>query len=198
MTALTQIERPRITEPAPLPPPAAARRGWIGGALSLLGVGVAVWWGVATYLGMVERISEFERVPIPGSQTITLEEGTQLLSVETGRLVSVPDIRFMVVGPNGRSVPITPYEGDIRYDVPDEPGRIGRAVATFEADARGDYSIEISGQRSSTAVVSVGGDAARAALPSILGALGLLSLSVLGGLFLAVRRMIVGRGGQGR
>lgn len=198
MTALTQIDRDRSTEPLAPPPPRAHRRGWIGGTLAILGLGVAIWWGVATYLGMLDRISAFERVPIPSSEVIELEEGTQVLSVEADRLAPVPDVRFDVVAPDGRSVPVRTYEGDLRYDVPDAPGRIGRAVATFEANAPGGYAIEVAGPATGGAIVAIGEDAARAALPSILGALGLLSISALGGLFLLVRGMVRGRGGEGR
>lgn len=198
MNATTQLERLRITQPPPPSRPRAGRRGWIVGPLVLAGLALAIWWGVASYLGMIDRIADFRRVPIPSSETIVLERGTQVLSVEAGRLAPIPDIRFVVVTPDGGAVPVQPYEGELRYDVPDAPGRLGRAVATFEADAPGAFTIDVVGPGADGAVVAIGEDAARAALPSILGALGLLSVSALGGLFLLVRRLVAGRGRAAR
>jgi hypothetical protein len=198
MNTLTQIDRPRLSQPLPPPPVRAGGRGWIAGLLVVLGIGGAIWWGVATYLEMLDRISAFERIPIPSAETVAFDQGTQVLSIEANRLAPIPEVRFRIEDPDGRSVPVRTYEGDLRYDVPDHPGRIGRSVATFDADADGAYAVAVAGPRTSGAVVAVGEDAPRAAVPSIVGALALLIVSGLGAVFLLARRMITGRGGAGR
>jgi hypothetical protein len=196
MSALTTEQSTRTL---PLPPPPRNRRRprWIAGSLVLLGIGVAIWWGVATYLGMLDRISAFERVPIPSFRvTVISEPVTKVLYVEAARRTPLPDVRFTVVDPSGRTVAVRTYEGDLRYDVPDEPGRIGRAVATFEVDAEGIYSIDVVGRSIEGAIVAIGDDVARPSVPAILGALFLLSISAVGGAVLLGRRISTGRRDQ--
>lgn len=199
MTAMTQTERPSVSRPLPLPP-ATVRRGWksgwIGGLLVLSGFGLAMWWGAATYLGMVDDLAGLRRVPIPSARVVVLDEGTEILSVESGRLATFSDLRFAVVGPDGAAVPVDPHEGDLRYDVPDQPGRVGRAVATFETGSPGRYTVRVNGRAPTGAVLAIGEDASRAALPGILGAMTLMAASLVGGAILLAPRLA--RWGDGR
>ena len=193
MSALIETERPNRTPP--LPPPALDRHrpGWIAGIFVFLGVGIAIWWGVASYLGMLDRISAFERFGPPSTQvSVTLDAGTNVLYVEAARRTPPPDIRFTIVDPSGRTVAVRTYEGDLRYDVPDEPGRIGRAVATFEANVEGVYSIDVIGPSIDGAIVAIGDDVAQPSVLAILGALFLLSISAVGGAVLLGRRISTG------
>jgi hypothetical protein len=197
MNTLTETERPN--RPLPLPPPPLDRHRprWIAGTLVILGFGVAISWGLATYLGMLDRISAFERVPIPSSLVTAISEPvTKVLYVEAARRTPVPTVRFAVVDPSGHAVSVQTYGRDLRYDVPDEPGRIGRAVATFEAGIAGEYSIEVIGPKTEGAIVAMGDDVARPSVPRILGALFLLSISALGGAVLLGRRISTGRRDQ--
>ena len=45
-----------------------------------------------------------------------------MVSVENDRQAAASDLRFTVVGPDGIAVRVDPYDGDLRYDVPDQPG----------------------------------------------------------------------------
>jgi hypothetical protein len=194
MSALTETEQPTGALPLPPAPRNGRRPRWIAGSIVLLGVGVAIWWGVATYLGMLDRISSFERVPIPSSRvTMISEPVTKVLYVEAARRTPMTDVRFAVVDPSGRDVAVRIYEGDLRYDVPNEPGRIGRAVATFEANAEGPYSIDVFGPNTQGSIVAIGDNVARPSVPAILGALFLLSISAVGGAALLGRRISTGR-----
>ena len=194
MSAMIDTERSHRTLPLPPPPPNYNRSRWIAGTLVLLGIGVAIWWGIVTYLRMLDRISAFERVPIPSSGvTVTSEPVTKVFYVEATRRTPVPAVRFAVLDPGGRAVEVRMYEGDLRYDVPDKPGRIGRAVATFEANAEGLYSINVIGSSTEGAIVAIGDDVARPSVPQILGALFLLSISAVGGAVLLGRRISIGR-----
>jgi len=199
MTTMTRTERPSIRRPLP-PPPATVGHGrrplWVAGLLVLLGIGLAIWWGGATYLGMVDDLTGLHRVQIPSAEMVVLDEGRQILSVESGRLDSFSDLRFAVVDPDGAAVPVDPYEGDIRYDVPDQPGRVGRAVATFETGSPGRYTVRVDGRAATGAILAIGEDASRAALPEILGAMALLAASLVGGAILLALR--IARRGDGR
>lgn len=192
---MTETERPTRT-PALLPPPPNDNGPrWIAGSLVLLGVGVAIWWGIASYLGMRDRISAFERVPIPSSRVMMISEpATKVLYVEAAGRTPVPVVRFSVVNPSGRTVVVRTYESDLRYDVPNETGRIGRAVAAFEANVQGVYSIDVFGTSTEGAIVAIGDDVARPSVPAILGALFLLSISAVGGAVLLGRRISPGGG----
>jgi hypothetical protein len=199
MTALTRTERPSVRLPLPLPPATVGRRrkpGWVGGLVVLLGFGLAIWWGTATYLGMVDDLARLHRVQIPSAHVVVLDEGTQILSVESGRLATFSDLRFAVVGPDGAAVPVDLYERDLRYDVPDQPGREGRAVATFETDSPGRYTVRVDGRAATGAILAIGEDASRAALPEILGAMALMAASLVGGAILIALR--IARWGDGR
>ena len=197
MSALTETERPNRIPSLPPRPLDRHRSRWIAGTLVLLGVGVAIWWGVASYLGMLDRISSFQRVPIPSSRvTVISEPVTKVLYLEASPRTPVPAIRFRVVDPSGRTVAVRTYEGDLRYDVPEEPGRIGRAAATFEPRVEGVYSVDVIGTNTEGASVAIGDDVARPSVPSILGALFLLSISAVGGAALLGRGISTGRMGQ--
>ena len=182
MKATIEIGQPSQTQHVPESPPKTRRHGWIARSLAVLGLGVGIWWGVATYVGMLDHISAFGRIPIPSSNvTVTSGPGTKVIYVEEARRTPVPALRFAVVGPSRRAVAVQTYEGDLRYDVPGEPGRIGRAVATFQADADGAYSIDVIGPNTAGAIVAIGDDVARSSIPSILGSLALVAMSAVGG-----------------
>lgn len=194
MSALTETERPNRTPHLPPPSLDRHRPRWMAGTLVFVGVGVAIWWGVASYLGMLDRISAFERAPIPSSRVTEIAEPVRkVLYVEAARRTPLPDVRFTVLDPRGQAVEVRTFEGDLRYDVPGEPGRIGRAVATFEADAEGRYSIDVIGPSIEGAIVAIGYDVARPSVAQILGALFLLSISAVGGAVLLGRRISTGR-----
>jgi len=201
MKATIEIGQPSQTQHVPASLTKTRRYAWIAGSLAVLGLGVGIWWGVATYVGILDRISAFERIPIPSSKvTMISGAGTRVLYVEHARRTPFPVLRFLrfaVVDPSGRAVAVQTYEGDLRYDVPGEPGRIGTAVATFEADADGAYSIDVIGPNTAGAIVAIGDDAARSSIPAIFGSIALLSISAVGGaVLLGLRISKNGRRGQ--
>lgn len=192
MTVMTRTEQPSVRRPLPLPPATVGRGGkpgWMGGLVALLGFGLAIWVGTATYVGMVDDLAGLRRAQIPSARVVVLGEGTQVLFVESDRLAPFADLRFAVVGPDGATVPVDPYDGDLRYDVPDQPDRVGRAVATFETGSPGRYTVRVDGRAATGAILAVGEDASRAALPGILGAMALMAASLIGGAILLARRI---------
>ena len=111
MKATIEIGQPSRTPHAPASPPKTRRYGWFAGSLAVLGLGVGIWWGIASYVGMLDRISAFERIPIPSSEvSVTSEPGTKVLYVEDARRTPVPALRFAVVDPSGRAVAVQTYE----------------------------------------------------------------------------------------
>ena len=79
---------------------------------------------------------------------------------------------LQVSGPSGAVLPVATYRSSARYDL--EPGRAGRALATFPATTPGPYRVSAAG-----ATLAVGGDIARGVALTTLGATVLALMTVL-------------------
>jgi hypothetical protein len=89
-----------------------------------------------------------------------------------------------VTGPGGVAVPVATYRSGARYDL--EPGRAGRAVATFEATTAGLYRVSAARATEAGATLAVGQDIARSLVLTRLGAVILGLVTVLTAVPLAV------------
>jgi hypothetical protein len=111
----------------------------------------------------------------------------------TRTVVSVPyvgdaptweQLGLSVTGPGGAAVPVATYRSSARYDL--EPGRAGRAVATFLATTPGPYRVSAAGATEAGATLAVGGDIARGVVLTTVGATVLALMTVLVAVPLAV------------
>lgn len=91
---------------------------------------------------------------------------------------------LQVTGPGGAAVPVGTYRSSARYDL--EPGRAGRAVATFQATTAGPYRVSAAGATEAGATLAVGQDIARSLVLTRLGATILGLVTVLTAVPLAV------------
>ena len=73
-----------------------------------------------------------------------------------------------VTGPGSAAMPVATYRSSARYDV--EPGRAGRAVATFEATTPGPYQVSAARASEAGATLAVGQDIARSLVLTTQGA----------------------------
>ena len=89
-----------------------------------------------------------------------------------------------VTGPGGAAVPVATYRSSARYDL--DPGRAGRAVATFQATTAGPYRVSAAGATEAGATLAVGQDIARSLVLTRLGATILGLVTVLTAVPLAV------------
>ena len=89
-----------------------------------------------------------------------------------------------VTGPGGATVPVATYRSSARYDL--EPGRAGRAVATFQATTPGAYRVSAVRASEAGATLAVGDDIARGVVLTRLGATILGLVTVLTAVPLAV------------
>jgi hypothetical protein len=89
-----------------------------------------------------------------------------------------------VTGPGGAAVPVATYRSSARYDL--EPGRAGRAVATFEATTAGPYRVSAARATEAGATLAAGQDIARSVVLTRLGATVLGLVTVLTAVPLAV------------
>jgi len=91
---------------------------------------------------------------------------------------------LVVTGPGGAAVPVATYRSSARYDL--EPGRAGRAVATFQATTAGPYRVSAARATEAGATLAVGDDIARSLVLTTLGAAILGLATVLAAVQLAV------------
>ena len=168
-----------VTSAVPLPvrpagtPRGASRLGyWIGGALVAAAcVGAAAWVALA-FFGLMNQVNDFQRMTVPGTATVQVAQAaTRVLYYEGPRAASQPgQLSIAVTGPAGQVVAVTAYHGDLRYDVPGESGRVGKAIASFQAAAAGDYRIRAGTGSGAGGTLAIGEDALWDMVPHIAGA----------------------------
>ena len=102
----------------------------------------------------------------------------------TGETPTWQQLGLTVTGPGGATVPVATYRSSARYDL--EPGRAGRAVATFQATTAGPYRVSAARAIEAGATLAVGDDIARSVVLTRLGAVILGLVTVLVAVPLAV------------
>jgi hypothetical protein len=159
-------------------------------------------WGAASVIDAVDRIDNFDRTTIPGAMTVTVTDpGTMVVYYESsadlaryadativvGYAVTTPtwqQLRLQVTGPDGAVVPVTNYRSTLRYDL--APGRLGRAVAKFEASSVGQYRVSATRVTEQGATLAVGDNFARDIAMTTLRAATLGLVTVLAAVLLSV------------
>ena len=91
---------------------------------------------------------------------------------------------LQVTGPGGAIVPVATYRSSARYNL--EPGRAGRAVATFEATTAGPYRVSAARATEARATLAVSDDITPSLVLTRLGATILGLMTVLTAVPLAV------------
>ena len=150
-------------------------------------------------LEQTRRPAAFDRADLPGSLPLTVDEGERIVVYVEADRRSRPDgggvaqtmelDRLTAAGPAGEDVALEDHPADLRYDVPASvlldaglpdgaPARVGTAVASFEADAAGTYTVTAAGAVHFTAddgpadaegaILAVGEDLAPGAARAIL------------------------------
>jgi hypothetical protein len=113
----------------------------------------------------------------PGTRTI-------VTVASAGDTPTFQQLGLQVTGPGGATVPVATYRSSARYDL--EPGRAGRAVATFQATTPGAYRVSAARATEPGATLAVGQDIARGVVLTRLGAVILGLVTVLVAVPLAV------------
>lgn len=131
---------------APAAPTAASRKpssaGYWGAVVALAGLLGAVLWAGFGALGAVTAPDDFARAALPANVTAEVAEpGTLVVYYEGDPVPSLAQLDVEVASPGGPLVQVSDVGYDLRYDSPAQPGRVGTAVATFEAAEPGQYTI---------------------------------------------------------
>ncbi|HSO53046.1 MAG TPA: hypothetical protein VL330_09910, partial [Actinomycetes bacterium] len=101
-----------------------------------------------------------------------------------GDIPTWQQLGLQVTGPGGAAVPVATYRSSARYDL--DPGRAGRAVATFQATMAGPYQVSATRATEAGATLAVGDDITRSLVLTRLGAVVLGLVTVLTAVPLAV------------
>jgi hypothetical protein len=208
---------PPAPPPTPTRPTRSTAWYWVAGILALLGLTAAVVWGAMGTTNAFDRVVGYDRVTVPGAMTVTDPGTRVVYYESPGRLARYADptatgrnatrwnpaadativvpytadtpswqqLRLTVTGPDGAAVPVSTYRSMARYDV--DPGRLGRAVATFEASTVGQYRVSAARAVEAGGTLAVGDDFSRSIVLAAVQAAILGLVAVLAAVLLAVR-----------
>ena len=158
--------------------------------------------GYVAFFGLTNQVNGFQRMTVPGTATVHVAQAATRVLYFEGPRTAPPSgqLGIQVTGPAGNPVVVSAYRADLRYDVPGESGRAGKAIASFQAAAAGDYQISAGPGTSAAGTIAVGGDVLWDVVPHIAGAAAVFLAGVAAGgaliIVTAVRRS--GRRAAGR
>ena len=149
--------------------------------VAIIGVTTAVVWCVTGILDQTQAPAAFAPAQVPGTVSLVLTQvGQHVVYYEGDDPTALSAGQLDVTAADGAAIEVRPYAHDLRYDVPHRPGVIGTAIAVFDADRTGSYSI---GTKATVAEpgarLAVGDDLAPATIRAIAGPALLAFLSVL-------------------
>ena len=169
-----------LTHPTATAVPSTSRY-WLAAVIAIVGLVAGVVFGVMSYRNSQDRIDDFDRVSIPGTMTVQLDEATvRVMYYEGTDTTRFNELSIAVTDPAGAPVDVSPYDGEMIYETVDSTQ--GRAVATFDASEPGTYEIAVSGIDSGQLVV--GESLSGHVLPGVLVGLAIVGLSVTAGFVL--------------
>jgi hypothetical protein len=169
-----------LTHPTGTAVPSTSRY-WLAAVIAIVGLVAGVAFGVMSYRDSQDRIDDFDRVSIPGTMSVQLDEATgRVMYYEGTDTIRFNELSIAVTDPAGTPVDVSPYDGEMIYETGDLTQ--GRAVATFDVSEPGTYEIAVSGIDSGQLVV--GESFSGRALPGVLAGLAIAGLSVTAGFVL--------------
>jgi hypothetical protein len=182
---------------APPPPPVVPSeqvtpsKWWFltAGLIAVAGIVLAVIWFVVGLMRFFDTIEDFQRVDVPGTSEIDIDDpgGYSVYHEYSGasgddgfgRFVSDPSIT--ITDPSGNDVPLDPYSSSVTYS---GSGHEGVAVSTFDADEAGTYTVETQGDSGSE--VAIGPGIGSGLVATIVGGFAIGGAGVLAGGIMAI------------
>lgn len=160
---------------------------WAGALVAVMATLGAVVWGTFAFLGWRAHVEDFPRLTSPDTAVVSVTDtGTRFIYLEHDRSTAVPPVPTVTVtAPSGAEVPMTAYEGEMRYDVPGVANQIGDAVLTFQANETGAYRVTVADADTGT-TTAIGDDLLWGWGPQVVGVVALLLGGLLVGLTLVV------------
>jgi len=158
---------------------------WLGAGLMVLAVVGAILWVASSAAEGLRTVDDFQRVPVPGTETVQLEDRKLVIYVEGPGVDEIrPDVRFAIFDARTEQrLRIAPYSGSLTYSF----SRSGAAVATVTPPRSGDYVVRTQGRSEISGFdLAIGESIAGRILRTILGALVIGGVLGLGGTGLIV------------
>lgn len=162
--------------------------GWwyvVAAGLAIGGIVIAVVIGVRAAVTYSDRIDGFERVDVPGVDTVLLESGGHTIYHEYAgagdEFGFSPSVSVSVAAPDGSAVELDDYTGSFTYGTTDHEGE---ALFTFDAEEPGDYTVRVEGESGSE--IAVGRGLASGLFAGIAGALVAGFGGVVAGIIIAI------------
>jgi len=153
----------------------------------MVGLVAGVTLGFTSFRGSQRQIDSFDRVPIPGTMSVQLNEPSgRVIYYEGDGPIGFDDLTITVTAPSGTPVMVNRYEGELIYETVDLTP--GRALATFDGTRSGVYRVDVSGVGTGQPVV--GESFSRSALRDILAGLALAAVSVIAGFVVCLMTFI--------
>ena len=169
-----------LTHPTATAVPSTSRY-WLAAVIAIVGLVAGVAFGVMSYRDSQARIDDFDRMSIPGTMSVQLDEATgRVMYYEGTDTIRFNELSIAVTDPAGTPVDVSPYDGEVVYEAVDSTQ--GHAVATFDAPEPGTHEIAVSGIDNGQLVV--GESISGRALPGVLARLAIAGLSVTAGFVL--------------
>ncbi|QLY32153.1 hypothetical protein H0264_07725 [Nocardia huaxiensis] len=171
------VQQPPGSIPPAQQPPRITPSGWwfaVGALLIVVGVVGGAVLAISAFVGLANKVDDFQRVSVPGSSTVQLDSGDYTIYLEgpDGGSGSV-----LVTAPDGSEVTLEPYTSKVTYSF---GGHDGEAEFSFTAKQSGSYEVTTEG--SSTMTVAIGSGLGGGIVGAVLGA---LALGLIG-LFLGI------------
>ena len=117
---------------------------WVGGAVVALGLAVAALLLVGGVLAFLDRIDDFQRVPLGRESTVVFERAGGYTLYYERRFSSdegVPDFDVALVSADGGDpVRLSEYDSNVKYDV---RRHHGRALYSFRITDPGRYVLRV-------------------------------------------------------
>jgi hypothetical protein len=120
--------------------------------LAVAGIVAGVALIVSGIRSYIDKVEGFERVAVPGSADVSLDDGGYSIYFERPGLDTedaMPSMSVTVTDPGGSTVARDRYATDVSYSV---SGHDGRGAFTFHADEPGNYRVRADGAEGEVAV----------------------------------------------
>ena len=172
---------PNPGQPPPLRPGRAGY--WIAAGVVLAGMVIAAVWVVLGLRSVSRDVQSFPRSALPARLTVPVTEpGRQVIYYEGGRTGGGTFLGLTVLGPDGQQPAVQGPGRRIDYNI---GGHSGYAMAMFDADRPGQYTIEAQGGQPGGAI-AVSKNMSGAIIRTVVGPLATLFVTVVAGVVLAV------------